>query len=232
MMMQPNSTTLLENRKRSSSESKGVSSEVIYNTIIETLRARGAGGSCLDFGAGQGALLELLDRTGWFSSLAGVDLMGGPPSLRQKVSWTTQDLNLPLDFAGNRFDTVISSEVIEHLENPRAVFREFYRVLKPGGILVISTPNQESIRSKISLLTKGHFDQFRDRDYPRHITALLHQDLARCACEAGFQGGSLGFTDSGLMPLPKLAVRWQAIAPRVFRGNHFSDNVIYSCIKK
>jgi len=223
---------LLKKRKKSSSDSKGVSSDVIYNAVISALYRREGGGKCLDFGAGQGALLDLLFQMNRFSDLCGVDLMEAPAHLKPNISWLIQDLNMPLKIRDDSFDTVISAEVIEHLENPRAVFREFYRVLKPGGLLVLSTPNQESIRSKVSLITKGNFDQFRDRDYPRHITALLHQDIERCASEAGFQDGSFGFSDSGLLPLPKLAVRWQAILPHFFRGNHFSDNVIYSCIKK
>ena len=39
--------------------------------------------------------------------------------------------------ADGSFDAIISTEVIEHLENPRAVFREFARLVRPGGRLLL-----------------------------------------------------------------------------------------------
>ncbi len=38
-------------------------------------------------------------------------------------------------------------EVIASLENPRAVFREFARLLRPNGVLLLTMPNQESLRA-------------------------------------------------------------------------------------
>jgi SAM-dependent methyltransferase len=49
---------------------------------------------------------------------------------------------LDLPFEENHFDFVVSSEVIEHTEDPYRAVREFYRVLKPGGILALTVPNQ------------------------------------------------------------------------------------------
>lgn len=49
---------------------------------------------------------------------------------------------LDMQFEGNTFDFIISSEVIEHTENPYRAVQEFYRVLKPGGILALTVPNQ------------------------------------------------------------------------------------------
>jgi 2-polyprenyl-3-methyl-5-hydroxy-6-metoxy-1,4-benzoquinol methylase len=49
---------------------------------------------------------------------------------------------LDLPFEENHFDLVISSEVIEHTEDPYLAVKEFYRVLKPGGILALTVPNQ------------------------------------------------------------------------------------------
>ena len=46
-----------------------------------------------------------------------------------------------LPFEDNFFDLVVSSWVLEHLENPKKVFDEIYRVLKPGGKVIFLTPN-------------------------------------------------------------------------------------------
>lgn len=48
----------------------------------------------------------------------------------------------PLSFPDNSFDHVIMFQVIEHIRNDRAMIAEIYRVLRPGGRLIISTPNK------------------------------------------------------------------------------------------
>lgn len=47
---------------------------------------------------------------------------------------------LDLTFPDNEFDTVVSTEVLEHVPDPQRAVREMYRVLKPGGHLILSTP--------------------------------------------------------------------------------------------
>ena len=58
-----------------------------------------------------------------------------------------------LPFPGSYFDMVISRSVIEHLESPEQVFREFARVLKPGGKAVVITPNKYDYISLIAAVT-------------------------------------------------------------------------------
>lgn len=47
-----------------------------------------------------------------------------------------------LPFKSNSFDIVLSTEVIEHVENQKRAMKEMLRVLRPGGLLVITTPNR------------------------------------------------------------------------------------------
>ena len=49
---------------------------------------------------------------------------------------------LEMPFPDNHFDIVVSSEVIEHTPNPEQAVKEIFRVLKPGGTMVLSTPNR------------------------------------------------------------------------------------------
>ena len=60
----------------------------------------------------------------------------------------------PLPFADGRFSVVTFSEVLEHLpiERVRFVFSELARVIRPGGILVVSSPNQASLENRVKLL--------------------------------------------------------------------------------
>jgi 2-polyprenyl-3-methyl-5-hydroxy-6-metoxy-1,4-benzoquinol methylase len=214
---------LAEARRRASQLSGGVSSEPIKSLVLRVLDREAARGSLLDFGAGTGELLARLHDLSRFERLAGADLFPRPASLPAAVTWHQQDLNDVVDIDG-AFDTVICSETIEHLENPRHVFRSLRRLVRPGGLLVLTMPNQESIRSYAGLIFAGHFTHFLGACYPAHITALLRLDLTRLCAESGFTSPAFQFTDDGA--IPKLTrVRWQQISFGLLRGRLFSDNV-------
>ena len=67
------------------------------------------------------------------------------------------DLNIgKLPFKNEFFDVVTCLEVIEHLHNPDNLIKEIYRVLKPGGVLILSTPNLASLTNRLLLLL-GYF---------------------------------------------------------------------------
>lgn len=81
-----------------------------------------------------------------------------------------------LPFPDNSFDRVVSREVIEHVVNPKAMLREIYRVLKPGGIAVITTENRES------LSPANHYDldimTFISEYLNYHVTERSYKDNA------------------------------------------------------
>ncbi len=65
------------------------------------------------------------------------------------------DLNLALPLADESFDCAVLQEVIEHLENPAHVVREISRILRSGGIFVLTTPNSSGVRSRVHFLLSG-----------------------------------------------------------------------------
>jgi 2-polyprenyl-3-methyl-5-hydroxy-6-metoxy-1,4-benzoquinol methylase len=138
------------------------------------------------------------------------------------------DLNdrWPLESASA--DAIVTLEVIEHVENPRHFFREIARVLKPGGRMFLTTPNQLSLASRLCLMVKDQFQWFQDSCYPAHITALLPIDLHRIAREVGLAEGTVSYTDLGRIPFTHR--EWQNFT-RAFRGKLFSDSVCFTCRK-
>ena len=94
-------------------------------------------------------------------------------------------------------DVVSGVETIEHLENPRAFVRELVRLTKPGGRVVVTTPNQLSWLSKATLLLKNNFNAFQAGSYPAHITALLEIDLRRIAAECRLADVAVVYTRRG-----------------------------------
>jgi len=69
------------------------------------------------------------------------------------------DLNLPLPYQPNTFDLIFALEVIEHLFDTDQFLKNIHRVLKPRGILILSTPNLASIKNRLRLLI-NHYPQY------------------------------------------------------------------------
>ena len=220
---------LQQMRKEASDQSLGLSHAAIYESILNLIRHLGARGSALDFGAGQGVLTNRLGATGQFDEVTGVDLMERPPSLDPSFFWRQQDLNESLGDSvsewNEKFDLIVAAEVIEHLENPRAVVRACRSWLKPGGILIMSTPNNESWRALLSLVFRGHFVDFLDNSYPAHISALLACDMQRIYSECALSGVRIEYTNHGGIPRWP-ALTWQKLSKHMFKGKRFSDNMI------
>lgn len=204
-------------------QSEGKSSERIHEKVA-TLLPEEPSLPILDLGCGRGEFLRRLAGRGW-TELHGCDGYRFEPDGSLPFGFVQADLNQTLPFDDGSFGAVTAIEVIEHLENPRHLIREISRVLRPGGWAVITTPNNESWLSLLSLGIRGHFSAFADSCYPAHITPVLEVDLRRMLGEQGFEGVEVSFTDSGR--IPGTDWHWQALSgTRVFRGKRFSDNLI------
>jgi SAM-dependent methyltransferase len=174
----------------------GASGAAIYEMVARALRQRSVhGGILLDVGCGHGSLWRYLDEG--FSRYIGVDAIKYEEAPAE-MEFHPSDLDngaigLPDGFA----DVVASVETIEHLQNPRAFARELVRLAKPGGWVVITTPNQLSLLSLLTLVVKKRFAAFQDSLYPAHVTALLEVDLVRIATECGLADVRVHFSNSG-----------------------------------
>ena len=213
---------LAQFRIQAANLSGGTSNSEIKNMIVNIIRTHVIKGRVLDFGAGKGELINLLGHMEGIEP-HGADIMERPEDIPAHVSWCQQDLNNELSCAPASFDAVICSEVIEHLENPRSVFRSLFVALRPGGKLVLTMPNQENVRSFLSLIFPGQFASFQEQDYPAHITALLRTDLIRICQETGFSEPYFYYTNCGWMP--KARTTWQKASLNLLRGRLFSDNL-------
>jgi 2-polyprenyl-3-methyl-5-hydroxy-6-metoxy-1,4-benzoquinol methylase len=211
------------NQNQAIVQSLGSSNNEIYSKAFELLTQINITGSILDFGSGQGNFLKQLKNFN-YSQIAGADLMDRPQDISESIKWIVADLNSRLPQVDETFDVIIAIEVIEHLENPRAVVREWKRLLKPGGTLIFSTPNNESYRALIALVLKGHFVSFLEKDYPAHITALTELDMKRILQESMFSNTDVFYTNYGFVPGLK-GLTWGQLSMGILKGKRFSDNV-------
>lgn len=205
--------------------SGGTSNTELYSRVLTTIRKKLLSGRVLDFGAGTGNLTKLLKTSGQFNGVYGIDLFERPIDLDAEIIWIQGDLNEVSSLPTGEFDLITAIEVIEHLENPRAVMREWYRLLRPSGIVIMTTPNSENLRSYFSLAFKRHFWAFTSTSYPAHITALLEADIRRICSEVGF--GPPQFDFQGRGGIPKLPhISWQEASFGCLKGRLFCDNVM------
>jgi SAM-dependent methyltransferase len=165
-------------------QSLGASDAVIYRMVHVALEGRHDGGGLLvDVGCGAGLLWPVLQ--GIFARYVGVDVVryeDFPPGAEfRQIDLDNGATPLPDGCA----DVAASVETIEHLENPRALVRELVRLARPRGWVVVTTPNQLSLLSLLTLVVKHRFAAFQDVHYPAHLTALLEVDLTRIAAECG-----------------------------------------------
>jgi len=163
-------------------------------SAIERAAPRELSGDHLDVGSGTGELLRLCAGRYSLRSFACDYTEGLIKTSGQKVEVVDLNRN-PLPFEGNRFALVTCTETIEHLENYQQIVREIFRVLQPGGIAVLSTPNILNLRSRLRFLSSGFYNLFGPLalDEPNiestrgHINPVNWFYLAHALLSAGFQ---------------------------------------------
>lgn len=139
---------------------RALAAEDLYPAVLEFFKDAPPG-RILDVPAGHGAFAQELLKLG-HGDIDCLDIGAETFALRDpRVRFTQHDVIDPLPFPDAHFDYVFSIEGIEHFENPWTFVKELCRVLKPGGRLIISTPNTLSIDARIKYLLSGYYPRFR-----------------------------------------------------------------------
>ena len=138
------------------------------------------GGRVLDAGCGRSLFTEI--RPDWpFEIVAAdidLDLLSSRKAAFPQVRWAVADA-YPLAFRDASFDALFAGELIEHLLDPRPGISEFRRVLRPGGTLILTTPN----RLRLANLVDGS-----ERPYsPDHLSELSYDEVRALLQAEGFE---------------------------------------------
>ena len=121
---------------------------------LEAFAREPSRGSILDVAAGSGLASEALKAQGW--DVSALDLspeLVAQIQARGITDARAHDLSAgPLPYPDETFAGVFAGEIIEHLVDTRGFLLEIARVLAPGGLLVLTTPNLASFENRVRLL--------------------------------------------------------------------------------
>ncbi|MCM8783413.1 MAG: class I SAM-dependent methyltransferase [Candidatus Omnitrophica bacterium] len=156
---------------------------LLLDKIIEIMNEEKRG-IVLDIGCGDGDYSFGIKKLGF--QVTALDIDDKRFRYKDEIEFIKCDITKGLPFSDNSFDYVLFLEVIEHLYNPYFVIQEINRLLKPGGLIILSTPNILNIRSRLRFFFEGSFDFFREPtlEYSEyfgnkniHVTIWRYQEL-------------------------------------------------------
>lgn len=170
----------------------------IHDKVLALLLAdsRAAGWrSYLDIGAGHGSLIKKVkSKLQVTSSVCDyTDTLMKLPDQKVDIANLNHE---PLPYPDASFDIVTATEVIEHLEDFRLVVREIHRVLRPGGVCILSTPNILNLNSRLRFLWFGFWNLFGPLPVRNsalystggHINPVSWFYVAHAMLDSGFEG--------------------------------------------
>jgi SAM-dependent methyltransferase len=142
-------------------------------------------GRLLDFGCGGGSYLQRMHRQGW--QVTGLDASSrAVQRIRSGLGLHALTGSLPHPgLEDGSFDVITMWQSLEHVHRPLEVLRAAYRLLVPGGKLIVSVPNIDSLPFR-------WFGQaWYALDLPRHLTHFAPWTLRLILQKAGFQMGTV-----------------------------------------
>jgi methionine biosynthesis protein MetW len=132
----------------------GLAPEPRFDKILQ-IAGKLEGDCLLDIGCGDGSFTILLKETLKSREVVGIEIAPEAINAIEKKGIKAYQLDIDektFPFNDDYFDVVYCGEVIEHLFNPDHLLKEVYRVLKPGGSCIISTPNLAGWPNRLALL--------------------------------------------------------------------------------
>ncbi len=146
---------------------------------VRHLPAPAAGARLLDMGCGSGAFVRRAIKLGYNAEGLEFDAQAVTAAVNEGLpvrEGSLPETGLPQE----SYDVVMLSQVIEHLHDPLAALREIHRLLKPGGLLWLATPNMDAPGHE-------HFGvDWRGLEPPRHLVLFSAKALALALGQTGF----------------------------------------------
>lgn len=159
---------------------------------VDLIQSFGAGRRILEIGPATGYFARLAQRAGFLVHVVEADA-GCCEFLRQSVGLEVTHSSAVSEALqpGRLYDVIALWQVIEHLPDPVAELEALSRHLAPGGLLVLSAPNPESLQARVLGRYWTHLDA------PRHLTLIPPITLFERLARLGLQPKLVTATDRG-----------------------------------
>jgi 2-polyprenyl-3-methyl-5-hydroxy-6-metoxy-1,4-benzoquinol methylase len=145
---------------------------------VRHLKSPAPGARLLDVGCGNGGFLITAQQLGW--EAWGIEPDRDAVTAARAAGLRVEHGGLPTtDLPDAHFDVVTMNHVLEHLHDPVSALREVRRVLKPGGMLWLATPNLDSIGRRC------YAAAWRGLEPPRHLVLFTISSLTLACALAG-----------------------------------------------
>ena len=160
-------------------ERLGIGKNALYDSITEKrygqlqkkFKSMLSGRRVLDVGCGQGHFVDFMMRSGW--NVLGIDLSESAVEICRQYTLPVKKMDIfDSSLKAGSFDLLMVSEVIEHVHNPVQFIRRAEALLRPGGLLYLTTPNYASLDRYIlgsdwSVFNREHLIYFTPRTLKR-----------------------------------------------------------------
>lgn len=177
---------------------------ILAERDVRHLPTPAPGARLVDIGCGSGAFVKRAQALGYAAE--GLEFDANAVRAAREAGLNVREGSLPdTGLPDETYDAATLSQVIEHVHDPLAALRDIRRILKPGGVLWVATPNMNAA---------GHARygaDWRGLEPPRHLV-LFSPEALRLALEKA------GFTDIRFQPPGDTAVWFFEASRRVAQG--------------
>jgi len=203
-------------------QSLGIGPWGIYDLVLETMGPL-EGKRILDTPGGGGGFTAKLSEMGAYAVSGDI-----VPGDEHEVSLRL-DLNNYLPLQSESFDMITCIEGIEPVHNGFQLISEFGRLVRPGGTLIVTTPNMQNLRSRIKFLLKGTFYWFDSRELTRvgHINVIPYFLLTHMLKNARFGNITVRYNRTIFPSLPRPVCRvMRGLFPVRWEGDGMQNSSI------
>jgi 2-polyprenyl-3-methyl-5-hydroxy-6-metoxy-1,4-benzoquinol methylase len=195
-----------------------LTSKNTHNVVAQMLLREPGCSVIMDIPCGKGAFAKRMAEQG--RKIIAADCSGDPglPGVR----YVEANMDRPLSLADGELDAVACIDGIEHIERQFDFIRECRRIIRPGGCIVISTPNISSLRSRARWLATGFHNKGKtpldetDPNPMHHINLISFPELRYLLHTNGFEITEvatnrikgMNWLYAGLVPLAHIMTRW------------------------
>lgn len=165
-----------------------------YHELLDQMEKYRKTNRILDVGCGIGYFLEVAKERGW--EVHGTEYTDKALEICRSKGIEMQEGKLdPSKFDHGSFDIITSFEVLEHINNPQEEVTNFNTLLRPGGLIYLTTPNFNSL---LRYRLKDRYDVIT---YPEHLSYYTPRTLNHLFNKAGFQKQQIQTTGISLTRL-------------------------------